>query len=597
MTLHGGRAVVTGRRSDAVALRLRPRHLRRRATRSTSRWPRASSSCGACRARSPPRRDQQDQAGRPVARAGRRGRPSPRGCGAGGSRAARPRRWRRCRVSVHFDWRLAPYDLRADRGRTPGCCTAPGCSTTTSWRACSRALDELEADVRVRRVRARRRPTRTCTPRSSAGWSSGSARSAASCAPGRIRNDQVATDLRLYLRDHARELAAAAASTLQTALLDQAEAHVDTPAPGLHPPAARAAGVVRPRAGQARARARARPRPAARLGPRGPRCSPLGAGALAGSSLPLDPEAVAAELGFDRRDRQLDRRGQRPRLRRRVPVRRRDGRRAPVAARRGGLPVDLARVRLGDARRRVVDRLVDHAAEEEPRRRRARPRQVRPADRRPDRRCSTTLKGLPFAYNRDLQEDKEPAFDAVDTLLLRAAGDDRHGRDAARSTPTRMAAAAPEGFALATESPSGWSGRACRSARRTRSPARCVRVVRARGVRPGRPHRRGPGRDLAAPDPGRPRRCSTVAGCARRPRRRSAAPRRPGSPSSSPTCVPRHVAGGRVSATACRSVSRPGWTESISAAARAGCWAGPVLDVAAATCSVRRPRGRRSRCG
>ena len=51
LTLHGGRAVVTGRRSEAVAVRLRPGHLRRRATRSTSRWPRASSSCGACRSR------------------------------------------------------------------------------------------------------------------------------------------------------------------------------------------------------------------------------------------------------------------------------------------------------------------------------------------------------------------------------------------------------------------------------------------------------------------------------------------------------------------------------------------------------------------
>ena len=54
MTLHGGRAVVTGRRSDAVALRLRAGDLRLRATCSTSRWPRASSSSGACRPRWPP---------------------------------------------------------------------------------------------------------------------------------------------------------------------------------------------------------------------------------------------------------------------------------------------------------------------------------------------------------------------------------------------------------------------------------------------------------------------------------------------------------------------------------------------------------------
>ena len=70
--------------------------------------------------------------------------------------------------------------------------------------------------------------------------------------------------------------------------------------------------------------------------------SPLGSGALAGSSLPLDPAAVAAELGFDAAGGQLDRRRLRPRLRRRVPVRRRAARRAPVPARRGGHPLGHA---------------------------------------------------------------------------------------------------------------------------------------------------------------------------------------------------------------------------------------------------------------
>ena len=114
-------------------------------------------------------------------------------------------------------------------------------------------------------------------------------------------------------------------------------------------------------------------------------CSPLGAGALAGSSLPLDPQATARELGFTGGGRQLHRRRQRPRLRRRVPLRRGADRRAPVPAGRGDLPVDLARVRLGEARRRLLDRVVDHAAEEEPRHRRARPRQGRSAHRPPDR--------------------------------------------------------------------------------------------------------------------------------------------------------------------------------------------------------------------
>ena len=61
-----------------------------------------------------------------------------------------------------------------------------------------------------------------------------------------------------------------------------------------------------------------------------------------------------------------------------------------------------------------------------------------------------TLKGLGFAYNRDLQEDKEPVFDSVEaTAGSLPAG---AGMIATLEFDTeRMAAAAPEGFALATE--------------------------------------------------------------------------------------------------------------------------------------------------
>ena len=61
-----------------------------------------------------------------------------------------------------------------------------------------------------------------------------------------------------------------------------------------------------------------------------------------------------------------------------------------------------------------------------------------------------TLKGLPFAYNRDLQEDKEPVFDTIDTLTLVLPA--MTGMTATLSFDLeRMAAAAPEGFALATD--------------------------------------------------------------------------------------------------------------------------------------------------
>jgi argininosuccinate lyase len=62
----------------------------------------------------------------------------------------------------------------------------------------------------------------------------------------------------------------------------------------------------------------------------------------------------------------------------------------------------------------------------------------------------TTLKGLPFAYNRDLQEDKEPLFDSIDTVLLvlPAVTGMVATTDFDRE---KMALAAPLGFSLATE--------------------------------------------------------------------------------------------------------------------------------------------------
>ena len=110
-----------------------------------------------------------------------------------------------------------------------------------------------------------------------------------------------------------------------------------------------------------------------------------------------------------------------------------------------------------------------------------------------------TLKGLPLAYNRDLQEDKEPVFDSVDTLLVVLPA--VTGMVATLTFDTaRLAALAPQGFSLATDVaewlvregvpvPRGPRGR-----RRVRTPVRGARL------RPARPHRRPARRDLAPPD-------------------------------------------------------------------------------------------------
>src|SRR5205807_499063 len=110
------------------------------------------------------------------------------------------------------------------------------------------------------------------------------------------RNDQVATDLRLYLRDHVRQIAGRIAE-LETALVEQGTLTADAPAPGLtHLQHAQPILFAH----QLLAHAHALTRDIARLvdWDRRAAVSPLGSGALAGSSLPLDPETIAQELGF-----------------------------------------------------------------------------------------------------------------------------------------------------------------------------------------------------------------------------------------------------------------------------------------------------------
>ena len=92
-----------------------------------------------------------------------------------------------------------------------------------------------------------------------------------------------------------------------------------------------------------------------------------------------------------------------------------------------------------------------------------------------------TLKGLPFAYNRDLQEDKESTFDAVETLLLVVPA--MTGSVATlRFDTARMAAAAPEGFALATEIAEWLVQRGMPFRQAHEVAGGCVRVAEVRGV-------------------------------------------------------------------------------------------------------------------
>src|SRR5712692_1027288 len=138
----------------------------------------------------------------------------------------------RLSVSVQFDWRLAPYDLLASCAHARVLHKA-GLLDDTELTRLLAALDDLGQACRAGAFR----PTsgdedvHTALERGlleRAGSLGGKLRA------GRSRNDQVATDLRLYLRDHVRRIIARLAE-LQTALMDQAERHLaeQTPAPGM----------------------------------------------------------------------------------------------------------------------------------------------------------------------------------------------------------------------------------------------------------------------------------------------------------------------------------------------------------------------------
>jgi argininosuccinate lyase len=351
----------------------------------------------------------------------------------------------RLSVSVHFDWRLAPYDLRSSRAHARVLHRA-GLLDDDELRLMVAALDDLEADV----VAGRFQPTEADEDVHTAlerglverlGGLGGKLRA------GRSRNDQVATDLRLFLRDHVRQVAGAVAE-LQEALIGQARQHVDTVAPGFtHLQRAQPVSFAHELLKHVHALGRDVDR--MRDWDRRSARSPLGSGALAGSSLPLDPVATASELGFDAAcANSIDAVSDRDFA---VEF-------CFVAALVG---VHLSRlgeeVVLWTSREFGWAQLDDAFATGS---------SIMPQKKNPDvaelargksgrligdlTALLTVLKGLPFAYNRDLQEDKEPVFDAVDTLLVLLPA--VSGMVATlRFDTARMAAAAPEGHALATD--------------------------------------------------------------------------------------------------------------------------------------------------
>ena len=379
-------------------------------------------------------------------------------------------------LSVHFDWRLAPYDLLQTRAHA-GVLHRAGLLDDDEFAAVEGALHTLAARVADGSFgpAAGDEDVHTAVERGLLdllGPTGGKLRA------GRSRNDQVATDFRLYLRDGARVVAGALVDLVR-ALAEQSRVHVEVIAPGFtHLQHAQPVSFGHELAKHAHAFGRDLDRLAD--WDRRAALSPLGAGALAGSALDLDPHAVAAELGFDAPiPNSID------------AVSDRDfvAEFLFVAAMVG---VHLSR--LGEeiclwASREFGWATLDDAW--------STGSSIMPQKKNPDiaelargksgrligdlTGVLATLKGLPFAYNRDLQEDKEPVFDAMDTLVLVLPA--MTGSVATLSFDSeRMAASAPEGYALATEIAEWLVQRGVPFREAHEISGACVRAAEVRGV-------------------------------------------------------------------------------------------------------------------
>ena len=347
--------------------------------------------------------------------------------------------------SISFDWRLYPHDIAGSIAHARAQMAA-GLLTAEEFSAIEAGLRGIQADIEAGNfefkssledihMNVEAELTRRIGP------------AGAKLHTARSRNDQVATDTRLYCRAQV-DMLTELIRGLQRALLAQAERYAATVIPGYthlqrgqpvtagHHFLAYVEMLERDRSRLADCRRRLN-------------VSPLGSGALAGSTINLDREAIAAELGFDGVTRNsMDAIADRDYIAEMLFAI------ALCGAHLSRLSEDLilwcssefAFVTLSDA----------HTTGSS----------LMPQKKNPDV-CELTrgktgrltgnlvnllvaLKGLPLTYNRDLQEDKPPLFDSVDTLsLVLAVNTEMVGALELREDRCRQAAADP--MLLATD--------------------------------------------------------------------------------------------------------------------------------------------------
>ncbi len=348
--------------------------------------------------------------------------------------------------STQFDWQLAAYDIAGSRAHAKALAAA-GYLSDAELRDMLAALAALDGAVASGEFVADESDEDVHSALERGLIERAGPELGGKLRAGRSRNDQIATLVRLYLRDHAGIIAEQLIALID-AIASRADAHPTAILPGrthlqhaqpvllAHHLLAHCWPLVRDLERLADWDKRAN-------------VSPYGSGALAGSTLGLDAGLVASELGFSHSvENSIDGTASRDVV----------AEFAFVAAQIG---IDLSRfaeeIIIWNTREFGFVTLDDSYSTGS---------SIMPQKKNPDiaeltrgkagrlignlTGLLTTLKGLPLAYNRDLQEDKEPVFDSVTTLhvVLPAFT----GMVATMRFHTeRMAELAPQGFSLATD--------------------------------------------------------------------------------------------------------------------------------------------------
>ena len=347
--------------------------------------------------------------------------------------------------SVQFDWRLAPYDLRSSLAHLK-VLRASGLIKEEIAKQIEKALRELSSEVESGKFLAidSDEDVHSALER---GLTEKIGAAGGSLRAGRSRNDQVATDLKLFTIDHMLEVASSI-TRLQTALLAKASEYGDAPAPGFtHMQHAQPILFGHEIAKHVQSFSRDLDRIQDWLARTN--VSPLGSGALSGSGLSLDPVATAKDLGFTSSSaNSIDAVSDRDFVAEALFILSLVG---VHLSRIGEEWCIWATTEFGWAQ--VADEYSTGSS-------------IMPQKKNPDMAelargkagrlignvtaVLAMLKGLPFAYNRDLQEDKEPLFDSIDTVLLVLPA--VTGMVATTNFDrAKLLAAAPLGFSLATE--------------------------------------------------------------------------------------------------------------------------------------------------